>query len=89
MKEIRSASYGKDHPLKSVMPLWWTFWLITSFMANITFRLYASADIDKYLMACKLDLVATPLNVILNYLAITLVTGITLAQERRLVHWHQ
>ena len=89
MKEIRSASYGKDHPLKSVMPLWWTLWLITSFIGNITFRLYASADPDKYLMASKLDLVATPLNVILNYLAITLVTGITLAQERRLVHWHQ
>lgn len=89
MKQIRSASYGKDHPLKAVLPLWWTFWLITMFIAIYTFRLDSSADLDDYLTACKLDLVATPLNVILNYLAITLVTGITLAQQRRLIHWHQ
>ena len=90
MKEIRSASYGKDHSLKAVLPLWWTFWLITMFLGNITFRLYSDAsDVDSYLMASKLDLIATPLNVILDYLAIALVTGITLAQQRRLIHWHQ
>lgn len=90
MKEIRSASYGKDHALKAVLPLWWTFWLVTMFLSHVTFRLYSGAeDADSYLMACKLDLVSTPLNVILDYLAISLVTGITLAQRRRLVHWHQ
>ncbi|BDS05944.1 hypothetical protein NT6N_09840 [Oceaniferula spumae] len=90
MKEIRSASYGKDHALKAVLPLWWTFWLMTMLIGNITFRIYMNSDdTESYLMACKLDLVATPLNVVLDYLAIALVTGITLAQQRRLKNWHQ
>ncbi len=89
MKEIRSASYGKDHPLKTLIPLWWTFSLITLFIGTYTDTLYSSTDLDVYLTACKLDLISTPLNVILNYLVIVLVTGITLAQQRRILHWHQ
>jgi len=88
MKEIRSASYGNDNALRSILPLWWTFWLISSFLGNIISRLFlASDDTESYLMACKLDLVSVPIDVILNYLAIALVTGITLAQQRRENYW--
>lgn len=89
MKEIRSASYGKDHPLKTALPLWWLFWLITLFVSCYTFHFSQSTDIDQYLTARKLRLIATPLNVIQNYLTIVIISGITLAQQRRLVNWHQ
>lgn len=90
MKQIRSASYGKDHALKAVLPLWWTLWIISMLIDNVSTRmLQAPETVDDYLTGCKLVLVATPINVILNYLAIALVTGITLAQQRRLINWHQ
>lgn len=88
MKEIRRASFGNDHSLKALLPLWWTFWLISSFLGNIIFRLYGRADDqESYLMACKLDLISVPVDVILNYLAIALVTSITAAQYRRAEQW--
>lgn len=88
MKEIRSASYGSDTALKAIIPLWWTFWLLSSFLNNNIFGSYlGSADQESYLMACKLDLVSVPIDVTFNYLTIALVTGITLAQRRRAEYW--
>ncbi len=89
MKEIRSASYGNDNALRGILPVWWTFWLISGFLAQIFFQMYLAADdADSYLMACKLELISVPINVVLNYVAIVLVTGITMAQERRIAQWH-
>jgi len=88
MKEIRSASYGSDTALRSILPLWWTFWLISSFLNNNIVGSYMNSDNqESYLMACKLDLVSVPVDVIHNYLAIALITGITLAQQRRAEYW--
>ncbi len=90
MKEIRSASYGSDTALRSILPLWWTFWLISLFLNNIILgNSMDSQDQESYLMACKLDLVSAPLDVIHNYLAIALITGNTLAQQRRAEYWMQ
>ncbi|MCP5535343.1 MAG: DUF4328 domain-containing protein [Akkermansiaceae bacterium] len=89
MKEIRSASYGRDHALRRTLPLWWTFWIISSMLGQIIFRMYLNSDSDEsYLMACKLSFVSVPVDVILNYIAMILVTGITTAQKRRLAQWH-
>lgn len=88
MKEIRSASSGNDTALRSVLPLWWTFWILSSLLNNKIFgNLMGSQDQESYLMACKLDLVSAPVDVILNYLAIALISGITLAQKRRAEYW--
>ncbi len=88
MKEIRRASHGNDNALRSILPLWWTFWLTSNVLAHIIFKLYTnSEDQESYLMACKLDLVSVPVDVTLNYLAIALVTSITLAQQRRAAQW--
>ena len=88
MKEIRRASFGNDNALRSILPLWWTFWLISNFLGQIIFKLYSnSEDQESYLVACKLDLVSVPIDVVLNYLAIALVTSITAAQHRRAAQW--
>jgi hypothetical protein len=88
MKEIRSASYGSDTALRSILPLWWTFWLISLFLNIYIFGCHMDADNqESYLMACKLDLVSVPVEIIHNYLAIALVTGVTLAQQRRAEYW--
>lgn len=88
MKEIRSASYGSDTALRTILPLWWTFWLVSSFLNHNIFGSYMdSGDQESYLRACKLDLVSVPIDVIFNYLTIALVTGITLAQRRRAEYW--
>jgi len=90
MKEIRSASYGKDHAIKKLLPLWWTFTLIVGFVIVFT-QLHRMniGDQDAQLTTLKLLMVTTPLRVILDYLVIALVAGITLAQQRRLINWHQ
>lgn len=88
MKEIRSASYGNDHSLRGILPVWWTFWLISGFFDHFTTRGYNNVEsTDSYLMACKLELVSVPISVVLNYVAIVLVTSITMAQERRAAQW--
>ena len=88
MKEIRRASHGNDNALRSILPLWWTLWLTSGVLDHVIFKLYTnSEDQESYLMACKLDLVSVPVDVILNYLAIALVTSITLAQQRRAAQW--
>ncbi|MBT8044423.1 MAG: DUF4328 domain-containing protein [Verrucomicrobiae bacterium] len=89
MKEIRSASYGNDHSLRGILPMWWMFWIISGILAQIVLRMYLNVESeDSYLMACKLDLISVPVDVILNYLAIVVVTSITIAQERRVTQWH-
>jgi len=88
MKEIRSASYGSDTALRSILPLWWTFWLISSFLNIIILgNSMNSQDPTSYLMTCKLKLISVPVEIIHNYLAIALITGITLAQKRRAEYW--
>ena len=88
MKEMRSASYGNDTAHKAILPLWWTFWLVSSFLNISIYGNYLnSGDQESYLRACKLELVSVPIDVIFNYLTIALVTGITLAQWRRAEYW--
>lgn len=89
MKEIRRASYGNDHALPATLPLWWTFWLLSILLTHVIFFIILK-DInnnESYLMACKLDLVSVPIEITLNYLAIALISGITLAQQRRAAQW--
>lgn len=88
MKEIRSASHGNDNAMKNILGLWWTFWLISNFVANLSTRNFTETDTpDEYIRACKLTLVTVPIDVILNYLAFALVVSITAAQNRRAAQW--
>lgn len=90
MREIRSASYGKDHAIKKLLPLWWTFTLMVGFVIVFTqLQRINTGDQEAQLTTLKLLMVTTPLRVVLDYLAIALITGITLAQQRRLINWHQ
>ncbi|MEJ6570856.1 MAG: DUF4328 domain-containing protein [Akkermansiaceae bacterium] len=89
MKEIRSSSYGSDHALRGLMPIWWALWIISSILGLVVFRIHLTSDNDEsYLMASKLAFVSVPVDVILNYIAIILITGVTAAQKRRLSQWH-
>ena len=88
MKEIRRASFGNDNALCRMLPLWWTLWLTSNLLGLVIYKLYSNADDqESYLTACKLSLVSVPIGVILNYLAIALVTSITAAQRRRAAQW--
>lgn len=88
MKEIRRASFGSDHSIPRLLPLWWTFWILNNLLLLTSFGFYLiPSNEQSLLMARKLELISAPIILILNYLAIALVTSITLAQQRRAAQW--
>lgn len=90
MREIRDASYGRRDKLSATLPLWWVFWLALMFIGSITNVLSANtADRESLTMAYKLATVSGPVKIILDYLAIALVLGITRAQNVRVTQWHR
>ena len=88
IKEIRNASYGRHDALKTTLPLWWFFLLAICIITITSSLLHQDGHSpETLLIAQKLTTVSVPLTIILDYLAITLVIGITLAQHRRVSLW--
>ena len=88
MKEIRSASYGNDRPLRSNIQLWWAFWIAAFALETLSiFFILGTHKTEQALTLSRLLLISTPAFIILNVLTILLVTNITQAQLRRENFW--
>jgi len=88
MKEIRNASYGRNDVLNTTLRLWWFFWLALLSITIIITLIHENAFSPETLsVAEKLHTVASPIRIILAYLAISLVIGITRAQNQRISQW--
>ncbi len=88
LKEIRNASYGRRDALNTILPLWWFFLLATCLITTGSGVLQQDGHSPETLsIAQKLTTVSAPLTIVLDYLAITLVIGVTLAQHRRMSLW--
>ncbi|MFC7336357.1 DUF4328 domain-containing protein [Haloferula chungangensis] len=82
MREIRDAT--DQGILRGVLPFWWTTWVASAILGQISFRLGNRADtIEKYISSSVFDLVVLPLSLALSVLAIILVRDITRAQLER------
>ncbi len=88
MIELRNASYGRNDKLTTTLPLWWILCLLIAFLSLFHLVSYLP-DNSKDLLTVvkKLNIVAQPLRVILDYLTISIILGITLAQKKRAAAW--
>lgn len=88
MREISRASYGRDDALKICLSIWWALWLafwslgLTGAMIGLAARSQEAVAVGQ-----KLQFVASPINLLLDVIAIYLVTSITAAQHRRASQW--
>jgi len=88
MKEIRNASYGRSDMLNTTLRLWWFFWLALVCITIIITLIHENASSPETLsIAEKLHTVSSPIRIILAYLAISMVFGITRAQNQRISQW--
>ncbi len=88
MKEIRNASYGRSDMLNTTLRLWWFFWLALLCTNTVITLIYENSSSPETLsIAEKLHTVSSPIRIILAYLAISMVFGITRAQNQRISQW--
>ena len=88
LREIRNASYGRHDALSTILPLWWFFLLAICIISLTNSILHHDGNsAETLLIAQKLTTVSAPLTIIFDYLAITIILGITLAQHRRVSLW--
>jgi len=86
--ELRNASYGRSDRLVKTLPLWWLFCLVLMFIGY--FHLIAQTpgtEKETLSIARKLNTVALPLRIIVDYLTLSIVLGITDAQKKRALAW--
>ncbi len=90
MKEIRNASYGRSDMLNTTLRLWWFFSLALLCATFIITLIHENATTPETLsIAVKLQTVSTPIRIILAYLMICMVMGITRAQNQRIAQWRR
>ncbi|MGB0992388.1 MAG: DUF4328 domain-containing protein [Akkermansiaceae bacterium] len=88
MQEIRNASCGQRDTLKKALPLWWTCAIITLALGLLSGYLFTQVrDQSDYLSAGKLLFISSPLQVLLCYLTIVVISGITRAQNQKFSQW--
>jgi hypothetical protein len=84
MKDLWEAShYFSSNPTKtgSILPIWWALWLLSNFVANISFRLTLSAEgLEQLRTATTVEIINEVLNIPLCIVAILLVSQIGKAQ---------
>jgi|ETNmetMinimDraft_2_1059921.scaffolds.fasta_scaffold25445_2 hypothetical protein len=81
MKEIWQTSKNTENwslvKAPSLLPQWWTLWLISLFLGNISFRLSLRAEeIDEYISYSSITLVSDLVDIPLALIAIKLVGSI-------------
>jgi hypothetical protein len=89
MRQIWNASHGGSGAYlndgQSLLTGWWTFWLISSILNNISFRMnMGSSDPDTLRTASIVGIAAMVSDLVLYPLALKLVTSITAAQRTRM-----
>ncbi|MGB6219465.1 DUF4328 domain-containing protein [Haloferula sp.] len=82
MREIRDATDASL--LRSILPFWWTAWILSSVIGQISFRLGNKADtVESYITSSVFDLATLPVSIVLTVLAIQLVRDMTRGQLER------
>lgn len=80
MKELWSASESPSGwastPASSILPLWWTLWLVGNFLDNISMR-WNPEDIDGWRDYTLFDIFSAGVSIALAIVAIKLVAGIS------------
>jgi hypothetical protein len=81
MKEIWKASanptHWQDTPRGSILPLWWTFFLISNFLGNASLRLSLRANtLPELITAGSISIANDVVDIIASLLALTLVRQI-------------
>lgn len=88
MKEIWRASFDPENwrsvKVASILPLWWTLWILSSVLGQAAFRATMRADERSELIAASvIMLVSDAIDIPLAIVAIALVTRIWAAQRQR------
>jgi hypothetical protein len=88
MKEIWQASAAPENwqqqPRGSILPLWWTFFLLSNILGNATFRLTLRAKtVPELITAGSVSLVSDVVDVVSTVIALALVTQIFRMQMER------
>jgi len=88
MREIWQASAAATHwqqqPRGGILPLWWTFFLLSNFLSNISFRLSLWAKtLPDFILASGVSAVGDVVDVVSTIIALILVTQIFRMQMAR------
>ena len=88
MREIWQASANPAHwqqqPRSAILPLWWTFFLLSNFIANASFRLNLRAQtVPDLILAGTVSVANDALDIVSNVAALVLVTQIFRMQMAR------
>ena len=85
MKQIRKASYGSDHPLSKVLPLWWTSWLVLTVLVFALVMVQENNPTEQGMeIARKLGIIRTPVKLVFYFLSIALIHHLTRSQKARI-----
>lgn len=86
MKEIWQVSHKNESTTYSLVGWWWCLWIVSSFLGHLAFKLaFRLDDLDSYIASTMTYIVSDGLDVILNILALMLVTRIGMAYSRNIV----
>jgi hypothetical protein len=85
MKELWRASKDpaawQGVSVASILPLWWTLWLGSNVLGQVSFRLAMSADtLDDFKLATNVEILSGAVDIVLCLAALTLVSRIWRAQ---------
>ena len=85
MREIWTASYNPNNwqltKRSNILPWWWFFWLIASFLGNISFRMAMDADeIDELINSALITYASDISSIPLAYVTLVLISSIYRAQ---------
>ncbi len=79
-----SADEWRQSAVSPLLGWWWALWLIGSYVANISTRLFfRGQDLEAYITSDRLDLVSSGLLILCSLLAIMIVRGISERQDMR------
>lgn len=86
MKEIWKVSHKRKDTTHAIVGWWWALWLISNFLGRLAFKLVLRADdASDYATSAMTFIVADGLDVVLNVVALTMVTRIGEAYSRNIV----
>jgi hypothetical protein len=86
MKDLWKASHNpaswNGTTAGSILPVWWTFWLLSNIIGQISFRIMMSAqELEDFQAATYIQIVAETVDISLCLVAIILVSQIARAQS--------
>ena len=86
MKEIWNTSHKSNTTDHSVVGWWWALWLISNFLGRLAFKLVMRADdASGYAASAMTYIISDGLDVILNVVALVMVTRIGIAYSQNIV----